>query len=503
MDKIRQQKLQYFLLDLDGKIKEINTYLMLDKGGVLLDAIEKFEEENAEFLQYNSSHQDELNKRKWIIQFILFPIIGDDKVEELLQYHLLEALNAGLDLEELMKRRAITISELLWPKISQHYLKALMQNIQLIGGDSLSAAGGGNSLLPYIKNWISLYNRRFGIDKHTGLEPHQFVLEDPNTKRLSKDLKEKLLKILNFYESLKVPSLSEIEAELRKMRMGFSAQQAAAYSVSRNQAPSQKYSGAGNKPSGKIAEIQKEILKDKRIKIVDQDYRNASENSLSSQNAGVKKTAAFHKEEARNFAFPPKTNEKAAVLLNKKEIIESHVLELLEKYPALQESKITDNPITLSIAPFTLSPTLQNWVQYYFKECGRGKHSLQERESFMEILKKSQNLGMGDFQKLQKVFRSIDEKTFLPFDKKNGELLLDLVKVGSKLKTGSAPTETPIPTLHQKSQPHTTAIFSSGVQAKPVMRISGTGINKPDNIESDEDGGYLDLELVPTGKKEE
>jgi len=477
MDKIRQQKLRYFLLDLDGKIKEINTYLLLDKGAILLDAIEKFEEENAEFLQYNSSCQDDLNKRKWIIQFILFPIISDDKVEELLQYHLLEALDAGLDLEELMRRRAITISELLWPKISQQYLKALMQNTQLVGGDPLNTAGGGNSLLPYIKNWISLYNRRFGIDKHTGLEPHQFVLDDPNTARLSKDLKEKLLKILSFYESLKVHSLSEIEAELRKMRMGFVAQQAAAYSIGENRQENiKKPSGApstqipaeadlsakasgkedipswpqktNKKPTEKIAAIQKEILQDKRIKIIND---TGTPKNKQPENSPTK------------------------------EIIESHVLELLEKYPSLQGFRITANPISLSIAPFTLSPTIQNWIQYYFKECGRGKHSPQERGEFMEILKKSQNLGESDLQKLQKIFRSVDEKIPLPFDRGSKELLLNLMTVGSKLKIEGTLKNAP-PKL------------------RPVIKISGSGINKPESIEKDK--GYLDIELVSTQKEE-
>ena len=237
MDKIRQQKLDTFLLDLDGKIKEIRDYLLLDKGAILLDAIAKFEEENAEFLQYNPAGTEELNKRKWVIQYVIFPLIADDKVEELLQYHLLEPLVAGLDLEELMRMRAITISELLWPKLSQQYLKALMQNTQLIGSDPIGVAGEKTSFLPYIKNWISLYNRKFGIDKHSGLESHQFVIEDVNAQKLGKKLKEYLLKVLRFYESMKVYSLSEIETDLRKMQLGFAAQQAAAYSVRR---PSQK-----------------------------------------------------------------------------------------------------------------------------------------------------------------------------------------------------------------------------------------------------------------------
>jgi len=480
MDKIRKQKLDYFLLDLDGKIKEIKYYLMLDKGAVLLDAIEKFEEENAEFLQYYSSGQDDLNKRKWIIQFILFPIISDDKVEELLQYHLLEALEAGLDLEELMKMRAITISELLWPKLSQQYLKALMQNTQLIGGDPLSVAGEKSSFLPYIKNWISIYNRRFGIEKHTGLEPHQFVLEDANTQRLSGSFKEKLLKMLNFYESIKVYSLSEIESDLRKMKMRFSTQQAAAYSLSKNRPSATKPKQVSAPPSKKgfdkeklapfpfkssvkATEIPVDLLPDKRIRIVQTEYPGDKEE-------GKPKIAAV------------KSPISGIAVQKERSMTENHVLELLEKYPALREQKVTTNSISLPIAPFNLTPTLQNWIQHYFRECGRGKHSPQERESFIELLRKSQNLNTSDEHKLQKIFRSVDEKITLPFDKKNNLLLLDLVGVSNKLK------------IEKETE-------DASAKSKPVMRITASGIENANGAKKDR--GYLDLELMPTEKNNE
>jgi len=467
MDKIRKQKLDYFLLDLDGKIKEIRNYFLLDKGSILLDAIEKFEEENAEFLQYYSSGQDELNKRKWIIQYVLFPILDDDKIEELLQYHLLEALEAGLDVEELMQMRAITISELLWPKISQQYLKSLMQNTQLIGGDPISMPNSKTSLLPYVKNWINLYNQRFGVDKHSGLEPHQFILEDPNTRRLSKGIKENLLKILNFYESLKVYSLSEIEAELRKMQMGFATQQAAAYSLSKqsnqktaqNLPPNKIYPASkekvipnpvSQKSAEKIISTKKDSFQDKRIKIVTTEYPDFTE---------------------KNNSPTPNLNENNVSKNNvsqKRESEAGHILELLEKYPALGDYRITDNPISLPIAPFSLPPTVQNWIQYYYNECGKGRHSPQEREGFLNLLRKSQHINELGLQKIHKIFRSVDDKTPLPFDKASGELLLDSVKVGQKLK---AEEEKNVDT-----------------KIKPV------GIMKSQAGRSD----YLNLELVPT-----
>jgi len=468
MDKIRQQKLDYFLLDLDGKIKEIKDYVLLDKGAVLLDAIAKFEEENAEFMQYNPAGLDELNRRKWIIQYLIFPLIADDKVEELLQYHLLEALTAGLDLEEQMRMRAITISELLWPKISQQYLKALMQNTQLIGSDPIGVAGEKSSFLPYIKNWISLYNRRFGIDKHSGLEPHQFVLEDQSAQKLSKKLKENLLQVLRFYESLKVYSLSEIEGELRKMQLGFAAQQAAAYSVSKDQAKNpHKYAAGPEMPKKTATPAIRTATADKKIKIMTEKPLPPPKSPQPTKT--VRKTKPKEKVELEN----------------------APINRLLENYPALQSLKLTASPISLKIAPFSLSPTLPNWIQYYAKECGKGKHTPQERAGFLDTLDQTQNLSPGDRQKLEKVLRSADEHTPLPFDKKTNELRLDLMKVGEKLKTAPANEEKPGPT------PAPASTVPAGPQ--PVLRMNRGGIT-PANIDRDED--YMDLQFMPAAKED-
>lgn len=511
MDKVRQQKLEYFLTDLDGKIREIRDYLLLDKGALLLDAIDKFEEENAEFLQYNPAGQDELNKRKWIVQYILFPIIADDKVEELLQYHLLEALSVGLDLEELMKMRAITISELLWPKLSQQYLKALMQNTQLIGSDPISLDNEKTSFLPYVKNWISLYNRKYGIDKHEGLEPHQFILDNPNAQQLSKSLKENLLKVLKFYESLKVHSLSEIEAELRKMQLGFAAQQAAAFSVSKGK-ERVSLPKPQNTPPGKPLETpvathnrhENEPIKStlSQISVRDTSPQEIRPDTPTKPEESPKPIAKNHeplsKEEIEALQEEITEDRKIKIMQGEystmnsrlhiikeepiskdttKEIVNAHILELLEKFPALQTYKLTNNSISLPIAPFSLTPTIQNWIQYYSKECGKGKHSPQERESFLELLRSKQNISPADFQKLSKIYRSMDEKTPLPFDKNNNELLLDLVKVGEKLKT--EPPEEDENTLQ-----------------KPLQDIRVRDkISRKQEIKKD--NGYLDLELVP------
>lgn len=427
MDKIRQQKLREFLVQIDSSIKEMKNYLMLESGGPILDAIKKVEEENAEFLQYYSEGQDALNQRKTIIHFLLFPILDDLKVSELLQYHILDAIEAGLDIDELMRMRAISSSELLWPKISQEYLKALSQNTQLVGSQPLLIEGDRSSYLPYIKNWISAYNRRFGVEKHTGLEPHQFVLEDVNAQKLSKGTKETLLKILKFYENLKVYSLSEIESEIRKVQ---------AYTLVPNQ--SNLPSGAGRSASQEKTRVStekptstnervKEILKtpiptpsrgqsapvfgsDQRIKIMSNSYDNGDGNSQ------------FGREKSEESV------EENSIVIEK-----GHLLELLEKYPKLSEQRVTERPIRLAQAPFSMNATINNWVQLYFKECGKGRHTPQDRDSFIERILANQGFSQSETENLKLTLRSIDEKTLLPFDKQNNKILFEKISVGRKI----------------------------------------------------------------------
>ena len=131
-------------------------------------------------------------------------------------------------------------------------------------------------------------------------------------------------------------------------------------------------------------------------------------------------------------------------------------------------------------------PTIQNWIQYYSQECGKGKHSPQERSDFLEQLDKTQNISTEDLQKLEKILRSADDHTPLPFDKKTNEIKLDLVKVGEKIKTASA--------SDKKSAPPLTA--PPGPQ--PVLRMSTQGI-EPVNPDRDED--YLDIQLMPAAKE--
>jgi hypothetical protein len=494
MDKVEKQKVQSFLISVDQKIKEIKDFLQLDKGDLLLGEIAKFEEESAEFLQFNSAYQDELNKRKWIIQYIIFPILSDDKVEELLQYHLLEAIDLGLDVEELMKMRAITISELLWPKLSQQYLKALSQNTQLIGSEPIVLEGEKSTFLPYVKNWISVYNRHFGIEKHGGLEPHQFVLENANAQRLSKGLKETLLKVLKFYESLKVFSLSEIEGELRKMKMGAVAQQAVAYSIGKESTPGKPARETAPAPyrtgTGPIHPLPKEspisgsqagpnpIILDERMKIVRTEYQSGDRTTpIKTEPAKTSRVKVESQPES------DKKEEKTP----ERDVVEKPIADLMENFPALSGYNITGKSINLPTAPFSLAPTAQNWIEYYQKECGKGRHSPQERDAFIEQLEKNQGLGPADALKLKKVLRSADEKIALPYDKKNKELLLDLVKVGDKLKNEEKSEESKISEELDKIIP------KQEEKPKPIKKI--------EPVKKEE--GYLEIELVPAGKSEE
>ena len=523
MDKVKLRKLRGFLLGLDEKIKEMKTYLALEMGDLLLSAIASFEEENAEFLQYYAAGQEELNKRKQIIQCLLFPIISDDKIREILEYHILEPLDAGLDLEELMKMRALTTPELLWPKITQGFLKSLTQNSQVVGSSPLISAMG-DSMPPQIKNWIAVYNRRFGIEKHEGLEPHQFILEDPNTQKLPPKDKEKLLKILKFYEGLKVYSLSEIESELRKIqtdvsRQGSSAKLPALEPKRETSAPSafpktpsaQLTTSPNNtaKPSpngaGKNAEKKIPISFSSPSQIIHDGSAEPLQDTGFFQDAAaeerIKITGQRYDKNmpASKTAAPPETG--PAPL--KMEIEGENIENLIVKHPALKEHKITKEGIRQAGVPLGLTPNIQNWIEFYQKECGKGNHSPQARSGFVARLKSSQSITADEAKKLEHIFRSLDDKTPLPYDKIGGKILFDRVGTGEKLKiSGGPPARAKLAVAHRQSLRRRSADEEEEVEAvTPSKKEEKRQKDSPWNFKITPYSSDLDIQLVSAKEK--
>ena len=111
-----------------------------------------------------------------------------------------------------------------------------------------------------------------------------------------------------------------------------------------------------------------------------------------------------------------------------------HILELINKFPELGNQKITNSSIRLTSAPFSTTPTLSNWIDFYYKECGKGNHSVQNRDDFIERIKMSQSLSPEEIKNLSLIFKSLDEKTFLPYDNLKKQILFDKIAVGTKLK---------------------------------------------------------------------
>jgi len=442
MEEVVQKDPQHFLLSIDREMKVVKEYMMLDKGSELLDRINQWEEENGKLLTENTQLQEALEKRKILIRFLIFPLLSDEEIEELLQYHTLDAIQANLDLEELMNMRAVTASEFIWPQVSQKYIRSLMQNSQLLGSDLLIINGEKSNYLPYVKNWISTYNRKFGIEKHEGLEPHKFVISNINAKRLSKNLKEHLLKLLKFYEGLKVYSLSEIETQLIKVKQESPQKiptksdipeppkkviqkppvpkklelKAVSKKITANETPKPP---APKKPD--IPEPPKKVIQKPPVP-----------KKLELKAVPKKITVNKTPEPKKEIVKPPalKINE----AIPKGNIEKLPLTELLNTYPHLGSYKISSSPINNPGAPFSLAPTVQNWINHYQKERGKGTHTFNERSEFIESMQRLNGLSSEEKENLKNILLSVDEKIPLPYDKKENKLLLDKISVGQKLK---------------------------------------------------------------------
>ncbi len=441
MEKSKIEKIKKFLIDLDEKIKQMKEYLAMEMGSPLLEAIDIFERENKDTLQNIPQAEKELDKRKRIIQCLLFPILSDNEVKEILEHHLLEPLEVGLDLDELMKMRSLSTSELIWPKLSQEYLNALLQNGQLLGGESLIMQGKKDTFLPYLKNWISLYNYRFGVEKHEGLEPHQFILEDFNAKKLSPSDKESLLKILKFYESLKVFSLSEIETEMKKVPLN-----AYAGNIEKKNIPPTKTNNLIKAPLVKkmVSPLkndkttEKLLITKNLLKKIDQEKlslenkKNINSNQNSQAQKIPEKQSPTKPKVASEFFFQDiSTGDRIKFVGQKYEknpkplVTEEKLEKLFEKYPFIKSQRITLNNIRQAESPMGSLPSLENWINYYFLKTKKENHTFEERKIFIKNLKENQNLSDSDLTKLENLFLILDEKKLVSFDQNNRKILLD------------------------------------------------------------------------------
>jgi len=113
--------------------------------------------------------------------------------------------------------------------------------------------------------------------------------------------------------------------------------------------------------------------------------------------------------------------------------------EALEKYPSLENQKITTGLIVNTKTGEELLPTVRNWLNDYIRVAGADKHTSLERIKYLTELVNVKNLPEEERKMVETLLKSYDTGEPLVIDRESQELLLQLHTDESELGLGDKP----------------------------------------------------------------
>ncbi len=152
-----------------------------------------------------------------LLKFIALVTLDKNTMLKLFQFHILDVLASGIDLNDRMTGRMYLLPDLAWNDEAQDILQALKENKQRLGSQSIILKDDIAPSAPLIKNWLADYDRTFGPEKQSVLQQQQYLTQNPNVKLLPEPEKNILKQIIQFYDNLKpIPAsvLERIAAEI-------------------------------------------------------------------------------------------------------------------------------------------------------------------------------------------------------------------------------------------------------------------------------------------------
>lgn len=166
--------------------------------------------------------KEELRVYQYLMKFIAFSTLPEGEQLELFRTFLVKAFRLGIDIKNRFAIKMNLTPDVLWPDTVQAFVNDMLKNEEKLGASPIVVMGEHQDSPPTLANWLRDYNRIYGMDRHEKIIPHRYLTENPNAQKLSKDDQVLLLKILEFYEGLKFPSQSQIQAALERALDQFS-----------------------------------------------------------------------------------------------------------------------------------------------------------------------------------------------------------------------------------------------------------------------------------------
>jgi 2-oxo-4-hydroxy-4-carboxy--5-ureidoimidazoline (OHCU) decarboxylase len=200
-------------------IETLKTYFIED-AQELMQAISELEK-NPD-ISSDGASREELKVYKHLMKFIAFSTLPEEEQLELFRTFLLKAFRLGIDVKNRFAIKMNLTPDVLWPDTAQAFVAEMLKNEEKLGGSPIVVMGERQDSPSTLANWLRDYNRIYGMDRHEKIIPHRYMTENSNVQKLNKEDQILLLKILEFYEGLKFPSQSQIEAALERALDQFS-----------------------------------------------------------------------------------------------------------------------------------------------------------------------------------------------------------------------------------------------------------------------------------------
>jgi len=194
-------------------IETLKTYFVEDAQEVIQSVAEL--EKNPE-ISADRPKMEELKVYDSLMKFVAFATLPESDQLELFRVALLKALRVGVDLKNRFAIKMNLTADVLWPETAQQFLEAILKNEERLGSQDIVVKGENQPSPPLLSNWLRDYNRIYGMDRHEKIIPHRYLTENSNAQKLNRDDQALILKVLEFYEGIKFPTQSQIQAALEK-----------------------------------------------------------------------------------------------------------------------------------------------------------------------------------------------------------------------------------------------------------------------------------------------
>lgn len=333
-------------------IRIVQTYFTEDIDQVLAE-IEEVKKNSS--VASSPNLIEELNIYRALLLFVEFPTLSEDDQLKLFKGDLIKALKVGIDIKERFTLKMNTLDSSLWPETVQIFLEAIASNEEKIGRENIVVEGEKNPSAPLLKNWLRDYSRIYGMEKHDRMVIHKYMTENRNVAKLSQTEKITLLKVIEFYESLKFPT-------------------------------------------------QSQFLK------AFEEYLSRSEEDLSS----IEEAMGLVPQPLTD-QNDPLSGFREEMFLGGEGIINDNLSNLMRKYPKIADQEISEKPINLLYNEKSVRPTIANWLSDYSSFAGAEGREITDRSNYLLRSANAVNLKLEERVRLGLILRSIDEGYPLPF----------------------------------------------------------------------------------------